>query len=96
MDRAATKEAMDMATPALDRETILQAVRTWSPEEQMTLAREILQQTGHVPLIDEPPEPPARGSWLGLVGLLATDKPPPTDEEVAQWLDEHRMEKYGR
>jgi hypothetical protein len=29
------------------------------------------------------------------LGLLATDRPAPTDEEVKQWLDEHRMEKYG-
>jgi hypothetical protein len=31
-----------------------------------------------------------------LVGMAAGDRPPPNDEEVQQWIDEHRMEKYGR
>ena len=29
------------------------------------------------------------------LGLLASDRPAPTDEQVQAWLDEHRMEKYG-
>jgi hypothetical protein len=87
-------EASDMAQAALDRETILEAISTWPRDEQAALAREILQrvheQSG--PIV----EPPVRrGSLRNLVGLLATDRPPPTDEEVEQWLDEHRMEKYG-
>ena len=28
-------------------------------------------------------------------GLLVSDQPPPTDQEVAQWLEDARMEKYG-
>ena len=35
-------------------------------------------------------------AWVrSLIGLAAGDRPPPTDEEVKQWIDEHRMEKYG-
>ena len=30
-----------------------------------------------------------------LEGSLATDVPPPTDEEVERWLEERRMRKYG-
>lgn len=30
-----------------------------------------------------------------LEGRLATDAPPPTDEEVERWLEERRMRKYG-
>jgi hypothetical protein len=30
------------------------------------------------------------------LGLLATDKPAPTDAEVEQWLEEYRQEKYGQ
>lgn len=30
-----------------------------------------------------------------LEGCLATDAPPPTDEEVERWLEERRMRKYG-
>jgi hypothetical protein len=29
------------------------------------------------------------------LGLLATNRPAPSDEEVEQWLEEHRQEKYG-
>jgi len=39
--------------------------------------------------------PMRRGSLRNLVGLLATDRPPPIDEEVERWLEERRMEKYG-
>lgn len=30
-----------------------------------------------------------------LEGCLATDAPPPSDEEVERWLEEERMRKYG-
>ncbi len=29
------------------------------------------------------------------LGIAATDRPPPTDEEVDRWLEEERMRKYG-
>ena len=38
---------------------------------------------------------PKHNSVKLLLGRMKTDQPPPADEEVAQWLDEHRMEKYG-
>ena len=28
--------------------------------------------------------------------LFRTDRPAPDDETVRLWIDEHRMEKYGR
>jgi hypothetical protein len=80
-----------MATTTLDRETILRAVQTWSPEEQMALVQEILEQV-RAPLVEEPRLPP---DSAGLAGLIANGKTPPTDEEVAQWLDERRTAKYG-
>ena len=81
-----------MAISTLDRETILQAIRTWPPDEQRALAREILERVG-VPLVEEPLTPP---DSRGLAGLIANGQTPPTDEEVAQWLDERRLERYGR
>lgn len=81
-----------MAAPTLDRDTILRAIRAWPEDEQLAFAREILQQLrGHV--VEEPLAPP---DSRGLAGLIANGQTPPTDEEVAQWLDEHKMEKYGR
>jgi hypothetical protein len=32
---------------------------------------------------------------LELIGILKTDQPPPTDEEVEQIVEEARMRKYG-
>ena len=81
-----------MASPTLDRETILQAVRALPADEQWLLAQEILLQIG-APLVEEPQTSP---DSQGLAGLLATDQTPPADDEIAQWLSEHRMEKYGR
>lgn len=46
------------------------------------------------------PEPlaekrPRKRTLQRALGLLATDGPTPTDEDIEQWLDEHRQEKYG-
>ena len=32
---------------------------------------------------------------LQLIGILKTDQPPPSDEEVERIVDEARMKKYG-
>jgi hypothetical protein len=98
-----------MAQPALDRESILEAVRNWTAAEQIALVQQVLDDlrsnivAGTVTssasdtskgAVKESPR--QRGSLRNLVGLLATDQPPPTDEEVERWLEEHRMDKYGR
>lgn len=75
----------------LDRETILRAVRAWPPDEQRELARDILRHAG-VPLVEEPLAPP---DSAGLAGLLATGQAPPTDDDVARWLEERRVDRYG-
>ena len=39
---------------------------------------------------------PARHPTLyQALGLAATDRPPPNDEDVERWLEEERMKKYG-
>ncbi len=30
-----------------------------------------------------------------VLGLAATDAPPPTDDDVRRWLEERRIEKFG-
>ena len=75
----------------LDRETTLRAVRAWPLDEQRALAGEILRHAGVSPA-EEPLDPPASA---GLAGLLATGPTPPTDEEVARWKDERRLERHG-
>ena len=39
-----------------------------------------------------PPVP--KGTLTGLHGLLKTDEPPPTDEEIEAMLEERLKEKY--
>jgi hypothetical protein len=36
-----------------------------------------------------------REAALSLIGILKTDQPPPSDEEVERIIDEARMKKYG-
>jgi hypothetical protein len=72
-------------------EGVLNIVRQWPILQQMALVQDVLK-TLKVRL--EPARRP--GNTLGrALGLLATDQPAPTDEEIEQWLDERRMEKYG-
>lgn len=82
---------------SLDRDTILQAVERWAPDERVALARDILSTlVGQVRgARSEPPAEPRRYTLKDIRGIAATDRPPPTDEEVKQWLDEYRMNKYG-
>ncbi len=81
-----------MATPTLDRETILHLVETWPIREQVALADEILAIAHAAPLA--PPLPPAVSS-AALRGIFANGRPAPSDEEVACILEEERMKKYG-
>jgi hypothetical protein len=71
---------------------VLERVKNWSPESRIVLARRILETL-------ETPQRPTRGlparSVRELIGIGAGDSPPPDDETVRRWIDEHRMEKYG-
>ncbi|MGH2409673.1 MAG: hypothetical protein ACRDGS_04795 [Chloroflexota bacterium] len=78
-----------MAIPSTTRQEILRTIETWPIEDQVTLAHLILQRAS-VPAALSP-----RPSWRQLAGLAATSHPPPSDEEIARWLDEIRAEKYG-
>ena len=44
----------------------------------------------------EAPAPPKpRGNLANLIGLLKTDGPPPTDEEIERMLHEEKMRRLG-
>lgn len=68
-------------------EVILAAVQQWPAPQQMALVQDVLKTLELAR--------PRQATLSRALGLLATDQPAPTDEEVKQWLDEHRMEKYG-
>jgi hypothetical protein len=74
----------------MDRATILQAIQELPQDEQEALLSELLDR---LPLEKEPPIAPNSSR---LAGIFSHSQIPPTDEEVAQWLDEHRQEKYGQ
>ncbi len=91
-----------MATAPLDRKAILRPIESWPQDEQLALARTIIERASR-------PAPDASGAlarstWDALYGIasrgaledargmLATSgQPAPTDEEIERW----RMEKYG-
>lgn len=70
--------------------SVLHTVRTWPARQRYLLVQELLKT-----LEPEAKPAPAEDTLSLARGLLATDKPAPTDEEVASWLEEHRLEKYG-
>jgi hypothetical protein len=84
-----------MTTPTPDLSTILRSIDSWSREERLRLARAILDQlvpphNGSAASPDAVPRLHS-SSFEALYGLAATDGPPPSDEQVAAWLDERRM-----
>ena len=75
---------------------VLNRVKTWPTTLRITLARKILESLDKAEAPAAPPAPKTRGlSAAEVQGLLKTDRPPPDDETVERWIDEHRMEKYG-
>jgi hypothetical protein len=80
-----------MATPTFDSDAILEAIRTWPLADQMALAQAILQRAS-----SQLAQAPQRPTWREMAGLASNGQEPPSDEDVVRWLDEHRMEKYGR
>jgi hypothetical protein len=41
------------------------------------------------------PSQPRHKTLQEALGLLSKSGPTPSDAEIQQWLDEHRIEKYG-
>ncbi len=72
-------------------QSVLRTIGEWSLEWRLALIRD-LAQTLQLELHTKQKRKPTLQKALGL---LATDKPAPTDAQVKQWLDERRAEKYG-
>lgn len=75
-----------------DYETILKVVRAWPPAQQFTLVQEVLKTLA----LDTTPKQPHQPTLDRALGLLATERPTPSDAEIKQWLDERRTERYGQ
>jgi hypothetical protein len=93
--------ATQTAEPA-NYDEVVQTILEWPPAAQADLAQTIIRalaQDARADLQvdprakDEPRNRHALREWLRT--RPKTGLPAPTDEEVAQWIDEYRMEKYG-
>lgn len=69
---------------------VVEHVKGWPPESRIVLARRILET-----LETSPAPPPARTgrSVQEWIGMGAGASPPPDDETVRRWIEEHRAEK---
>jgi dihydroneopterin aldolase len=72
-------------------DTVLRTVRQWPPERRFALVRDVINTLAE----EVSSARPRRKTLERALGLLATDKPAPSESEIERWLDERRMEKYG-
>jgi hypothetical protein len=76
---------------SIDYQKVLVTVRSWPPEWRLQLAEELLRSLhGVVPTERKRGVPVEQ-----VLGIGAGSGPPPDDETVKKWIEEHRMEKYG-
>ena len=75
----------------INYEATLKTIRQWTIAQRYALLQDVLKT-----LALEAEKPRVRERTLErALQIVPLDCVPPTDEEVKQWLDEHRMEKYG-
>ena len=70
---------------------IIEIVRDWPPTSRFSLVQDVLKTLA--PEVEH--SRTQRNTLEKALGLLATSQSAPSDAEIQQWLDEHRMEKYG-
>jgi len=75
---------------------VLSRVRSWPAATRVALARRILETLESPPVEQPLPRPPRGPSAAEVAALFKTDRPAPDGATVKQWIDEHRMEKYGK
>ena len=78
-----------MSTIPKNYEDIVSTIRSWPPAQQQRLAESILGSLKQEEKANLP-----RGVPVDRVrGIAAGNGPPPDDETVRRWIDEHRLEK---
>ena len=79
-----------MAIFRADYDEVLKTVEAWPPDQRLTLVQDILKTLE----VESPVSRPRRNTLKRALGLLETALSP-SDEQVQQWIDEGRMEKYS-
>ena len=68
---------------------VLEVVSQWSDVRRFTFVQDVLKT------LEPETRPHQKQTLQQALGLLKTNAPPPSDGEIKEWLDNHRMEKYG-
>ena len=74
---------------------VVRQIQTWPISIRIALARRILESTESTVDPEAFTGPPHGYSANEVKALLKIDQPAADDATVEQWIDEHRMEKYG-
>jgi len=85
---------MDVET-ANEIEQVLQRLNSWSANDKLTLVQRVLETLKPSIAQTEHRTRPRGRPVSELIGLGAGKNPPPDDDQVKEWIHEHRMEKYG-
>ena len=75
----------------INYKTVIEIIRGWPPASRFSLVQDVLKTLA--PEVEGSRS--KRNTLAKALGLLATNQPASSDAEIQQWLDEHRMEKYG-
>ena len=75
----------------INYKAVIEIIRGWSPASRFSLVQDVLKTLA--PAVESSRS--KRNTLEKALGLLATNQPAPSDAEIQQCLDEHRMEKYG-
>jgi hypothetical protein len=83
-----------MNTAGADELTeVLDRVKDWSVAERVALVKGVLDTFASD--VTTPAPLPSGRSMEEIIKIFKTDEPKPDVDTVRQWIDEHRMEKYG-
>lgn len=75
----------------INYKAVIEIIRGWPPASRFSLVQDVLKTLA--PEVESSQS--KRNTLEKALGLLATNQSAPSDAEVQQWLDEHRMEKHG-
>jgi len=75
---------------------MVQRIQSWPSPMRIALARRILETLENPPVQQPPLERPHGPTAAEIAVMFKAEKPAPDDATVKQWIDEHRMEKYGK